>query len=399
MASVLKPLPSPPAPPDLSRRRWLTQVTTPFPTLLGASLLSLVPHLPTQAAPASERKKSGHARSVERKAAPKPRQGDAYATRADAMAFAEDLATRRDLDLAWVRGAIGAARFLPAVPRLMLPPPAGTPKNWRVYRSRFIDAIRIQAGVRFWTTHRAWLEQAEKAYGVPAAIIVGIIGVETIYGQQMGNYRVIDALCTLSFDFPAGHPRAAERRAFFRGELEQFLSLQSRTGNDPLAPLGSYAGAMGMPQFMPSSWVRFAVDFDGDGRIDLRDSPGDVIGSVANYFRAFDWKPGQPTHFAVQLRADADLSTLLAPDILPSFSAAHLMELGVDLDAQGRTHAGPLALIELQNGTEAPSFVAGTENFYAITRYNWSSYYAMAVIELGEAVARALAQEAPGASR
>jgi membrane-bound lytic murein transglycosylase B len=359
----------------------------------------LLQHLPAQAAPAHDRKKPGTARPAERKARMSPRLGDAYATRAEAMVFADDLAARRDLDPAWVRATIGAARFLPAVPRLMLPPPPGTPKNWRAYRSRFIDATRIQAGVRFWTLQRTWLEQAERTYGVPAAIIVGIIGVETIYGQQMGNYRVIDALCTLSFDFPATHPRAAERRAFFRGELEQFLSLQSRTGNDPLAPLGSYAGAMGMPQFMPSSWVRFAVDFDGDGRIDLRDSPGDVIGSVANYFRAFDWKPGQPTHFAVQLRADADLSTLLAPDILPSFSAARLVELGADLDPQGRAHAGPLALIELQNGAEAPSFVAGTENFYAITRYNWSSYYAMAVIELGEAVAQALDQATAGASR
>lgn len=321
-----------------------------------------------------------------------------YATRPEALQFADDLAERRDLDREWVRQAIGQARFLPQVPKLMLPPAKGTAKNWRVYRSRFIDPVRIRAGVRFWQDNAEALARAEREYGVPAEIIVGIIGVETIYGQRMGNFRVMDALATLSFDFPAAHPRAAERQAFFQRELEQFLSLTHRTNVDPFEPRGSYAGAMGLGQFMPSSWVRYAIDFDGDGRVDLFNSPTDAIGSVANYFVANGWKPGMPTHYAVQFDADparVQLADLLAPDILPSFSPASMQAKGAVLDAAGAQHPGPLALVELQNGDAAPSYVAGTENFYAITRYNWSSYYAMAVIELGREVAAARAAARP----
>lgn len=313
-----------------------------------------------------------------------------YAQRDDAMQFADDLAERRGLDREWVRQAVGQARFLGSVPKLMLPPAKGTAKNWRVYRSRFIDPIRIRAGVRFWQEHREALARAEQEYGVPAEIIVGIIGVETIYGQQMGNFRVMDALATLAFDFPTAHPRAKERTEFFRRELEQWLSLSHRTNIDPFEVRGSYAGAMGLGQFMPSSWARFAVDFDGDSRIDLFRSPTDAIGSVANYFKGHGWTTGMPTHYTVQFDpATVKMDELLAPDILPTFSATSMQAKGALLDAAGAQHAGPLALVELENGGDAPTYVAGTENFYAITRYNWSSYYAMAVIELGREVAAA----------
>lgn len=332
----------------------------------------------------------------------KPAPAYHYAQRAQAMQFADDLAERRGLDREWVRQAIGQARLLPQVPRLVLPPPKGTPKNWAAYRARFVEPIRIRAGVRFWQAHAEALARAEREYGVPADLIVGIIGVETLYGQQMGSLRVIDSLATLAFDFPAAHPRAAERQAFFARELEQFLTLMDRTGIDPHAPRGSYAGAMGLGQFMPSSWARYAVDFDGDGRIDLWNSPVDAIGSVAHYFVGHGWKTGMPTHYAVAFDTDparVQLDTLLAPDILPSFSAARMAALGAVLDAEGSQHAGPLALVELQNGAAPPSYVAGTENFYAVTRYNWSSYYALAVIELGRAVAAALPASARAASR
>lgn len=313
-----------------------------------------------------------------------------YASRPEALQFADDLATRRDLDREWVRQAIGQARFLPQVPKLMLPPTKGTAKNWRVYRSRFIEPVRIRAGVRFWQQNGEALTRAEREYGVPAEIIVGIIGVETIYGQHMGNFRVLDALATLAFDFPEAHPRAAERTEFFKRELEQFLSLTHRTNVDPLEPRGSYAGAMGLPQFMPSSWARYAVDFDGDGRIDLFNSTTDAIGSVANYFIAHGWTPGMPTHYGVEFDpARLDLDALLAPDILPTFSVASMAAKGAVVQGAGAVHTGPLALVELQNGDDAPSYVAGTDNFYAITRYNWSSYYAMAVIELGREVSAA----------
>ena len=314
-----------------------------------------------------------------------------YAARADAMEFADDVAARRNLDRAWVRATIGHARLLPNVPRLMLPAPRGTPKNWRVYRSRFIDPVRIGAGVRFWRANADTLARAEAEFGVPAEIIVGIVGVETIYGRNMGNFRVLDALATLAFDFPQGHPRAAERQAFFRGELESFLSTESRTAEDPTVPVGSYAGAMGMPQFMPSSIAKYAIDYDGDGRIDLVNNTADVIGSVASYFKAFGWTPGMPPIYPVgfdesRLRKDV----LLAPDIVPSFSADSFVAGGAVLDGDALKHPGLFALIELQNGAEAPSYVAGTQNFYVITRYNWSSYYAMSVIELGREVRAAM---------
>jgi len=149
---------------------------------------------------------------------------------------------------------------------------------------------------------------------------------------------------------------------------------------------------MGMSQFMPSSWARFAIDFDGDGRIDLFKSPADAIGSVANYFKTFNWQPGLPTHYSVDFDPERlDLPTLLAPDIQPTFSAHHFMAKGALLGESAQQHPGLLALVELKNGGQAPSYVAGTENFYVITRYNWSSQYAMAVIDLGRTIAMAMA--------
>ena len=328
-----------------------------------------------------------HSKKATRAALP----GPAYALREDAMLAADDIAVRRNLDREWVRQAIGQARYLPQVAKFIQPPPVGVPKNWRVYRSRFIDPIRIKAGVKFWQDNRETLARAEAQTGVPAEIIVGIIGVETIYGQQMGSYRVMDALATLAFDFPATHPRAKERSLFFKSELEQFLSLTHRTSVDPQSLQGSFAGAMGMPQFMPSSWVKYAVDFDGDSKIDLFNSPADVIGSVANYFKAFNWQPSMPTHYAVRFNLEKlDKEALLLPDILPTFSVASFLDKGAVLEGAALQHTGPLALVELQNGDAPASYIAGTENFYAITRYNWSSYYALAVIELGQEVAKAV---------
>ena len=303
--------------------------------------------------------------------------------------WAQDAATRLQLDPNWVQQTLAQAQRLPVVEKLVLPPASPVAKDWGAYRARFIEPVRIQAGQRFWRQHQATLARAEREYGVPAAIIVGIIGVETLYGQNTGNFRVVDALGTLAFHFPLAHPRAADRQAFFRSELEQFLLLTSRSGADPLAIRGSYAGALGLPQFMPSSWAKFAVDFDGDGRIDLFGSPADAIGSVANYFKAFQWRTGMPTHYPVTLTpGQTDMDTLMAPDILPTFSVASFVAKGAALEGAALSHPGPMALIELRNGPNAPSYVAGTENFYAITRYNWSSYYAMAVIELAEAVER-----------
>jgi len=307
-----------------------------------------------------------------------------YGRRADVMDFGAALAERQGLDPAWVRAALEQARFQPNVARFIMPPPAGTAKNWAAYRARFVEPIRIRAGVAFWGANEKWLAMAEEVYGVPPEIVVGIVGVESIYGRQMGNFRIIDALATLAFDFPTGR---SDRSAFFKDELESWFVLCKSEGIDPVAWKGSYAGAIGMAQFMPSSFNKYAVDLDGDGHVNLHDSAADVIGSVAHYLAEFGWKRGLPVRFAVQPPTDtADRAALLVPDIVPTFSVEEMQARGAVLPAEAAGVDSALALVELQNGSAAPSYVAGTSNFYAVTRYNWSSYYALAVVELGEAV-------------
>jgi len=313
---------------------------------------------------------------------------NSYAHRDDARLLAQRLAERYQLDAQWASSVLAQAQVNDTVARLIMPAASPTAKNWAAYRSRFVEPIRIRAGAAFWRLNEDTLRRAEQRYGVPVDIIVGVIGVETIYGRQTGNFRILDALATLSLDFPKGR---SDRSAFFQDELGQFLRLCAEQGDDPSSYLGSYAGAIGWPQFMPSSIRRFAVDFDGDGHIDLRNSVADAIGSVAHFLQRHGWVTGQPTHFAVTPPDDeAQRQTLLGPDILPSFTAAEFAQRGAQLDEPGRAHSGPLALVQLFNGEQPPSYVAGTRNFYVITRYNQSSYYALAVIELGQAVADAV---------
>ena len=270
----------------------------------------------------------------------------------------------------------------------MMPAPAGTAKNWNAYRERFVEPRRIAAGAAFWQANESWLAKAEQRWGVPPAIVIGILGVETYYGRLNGGFRVIDALATLAFDFPTGRK---DRSPYFRGELEEFLVLCERERVDPQTPKGSFAGAMGMAQFMPGSINRYAVDFDDDGRIDLTNSAADAIGSIAYYLAANGWQRDLPPYYDTMPPADGvQKARLLAPDIVPTFTAAQMAEAGAALPATAREHEGPLALVELENGGAAPSYVAGTQNFYVVTRYNWSSYYALAVITLGEAVRRSV---------
>ena len=310
----------------------------------------------------------------------------AYGRRDDVITFATEFAQQHGLELDWVQDALADARFIPTVARLLMPAPPGTAKNWAAYRARSVETVRIRAGVAFWNANETWLRLAEERYGVPAEIVVGILGIETIYGRHTGSFRVLDSLATLSFDFPSGR---SDRSAFFRAELESFL-LMCHGGNiDPRAPRGSYAGAMGMGQFMPSSALKFGIDFDEDGVTDLERNPADVIGSVAYYLASFGWQRDVPARAAVVPPAQTlDKALLLVPDIVPTFSAQEFAERGATLAPELTDFEGKLALVELHNGDAAPSYVAGTHNFYAITRYNWSSYYAMAVIELGEAVNR-----------
>ena len=305
----------------------------------------------------------------------------------EVQALAERIAQTHALPAPWVRRQVAHAVRLDSLSALVLPPATPSAKNWLAYRERFVEPRRIAAGLAFWQQHSRALQQAEQKYGVPAELVVGIIGVETYFGRHMGNFRLIDALSTLALNFPTEHPRHAERRAFFQAELGHFLAQAHRAGPAALNAKGSYAGAMGWPQFMPSSVAQWGVDFDGNGRIDLVRSPVDAIGSVANYLKSFGWVSGMPTHYPVTPPSDpTQRETLLLPDILPSFSAERMTELGATLQGPGLQHTGPLALVELHNGGQEPSYVAGTENFYVVTRYNWSSYYALAVIDLAQAI-------------
>jgi len=320
---------------------------------------------------------------------PRAAVAPAYAGHPDIKPFAAEVAQRRGLSQRWLESQLARARRIEAVRKLIMPPAVGVAKNWAAYRERFIEPARIAAGLAFWQDNADWLAQAEARFGVPAEVVVGIVGVETFYGRITGTHRIIDALATLSFDFPSGR---SDRSAFFRGELEEFFVLCAREGLDPQAPKGSYAGAMGWPQFMPSSINRDALDFDGNGHIDLHASRADVVGSVAQYLQRAGWQRGLPARYEVVPPLDeAARATLLAPDIEPSFSAAQMVAAGALLPEAAVAHAGPLALVLLHNGDAPPSYVAGTANFRAITRYNASSYYAMAVLDLGQAVAAARA--------
>ena len=317
-------------------------------------------------------------------AATKPESSTPYRNRPELRAFAAEVAQRQGWEPAWVMAQLAGARRLPRVARLIMPPATPAAKNWQAYRDRFVEPRRIDAGVAFWQANAATLARAEAEFGVPADVVVGIIGVETFYGRITGDFRVLDALATLAFDFPAGR---SDRSAFFRSELEELLVLARREGVRADSLRGSYAGAIGWPQFLPGSINRHAIDYDGDGHVDLQRSLPDVIGSVAHYLQAHGWQRGLATHHAVQPHDDdAARAALLEPDIKPSFSAAQFSERGAQLDEAGRRHEGSLALVQLHNGGAAPSYVAGTQNFWAVTRYNWSAYYAMAVITLGEAV-------------
>ena len=326
-------------------------------------------------------------RSALRAAKPHDVAGRPYGRRDDIVQAAHSIAEKHALESEWVESVLAQARFVTQVAQLIMPGATPAAKNWHAYRARFLETSRIDAGVRWWRDHESWLQRAEERFGVPCEIVVGIVGVETFYGRITGGFRVLDALSTLSFDFPSGR---SDRSPFFRSELGHFLKLAHREGWDPLAVRGSYAGAMGLPQFMPSSIVNYALDFDEDGRIDLASNAADVVGSVARFLAEHGWRRGMPTHYAVEPPADiVERALLLVPDIVPTFTPAQMTERGAVLSDAASRHEGALALVELRNAELAPSYVAGTQNFYALTRYNASSYYALSVAELGRAVAAA----------
>lgn len=264
--------------------------------------------------------------------------------------------------------------------------PAEKTKPWFEYRKIFLDSDRIQQGVAFWQENQKTLAEVSERYGVDPAIIVAIIGVETRYGRHMGTYRVIDALATLGFDYPP-------RSEFFRKQLEEFFLLAREQKQDPLELKGSYAGAMGFGQFIPSSYRHYARDHDGDGFADIWNNKDDAIASVANYFKAHGWQTGQPVFARAQVKGKIDENILNVAG-RPALAVAELRKKGVEpADSVEAAQLASLLSYEQENGNE---YWLGFNNFYVITRYNRSQLYAMAVWQLSEAIREAL--PAPGSA-
>lgn len=306
--------------------------------------------------------------------------GASFLDRDGVRAFIDDVAAREGFNAAELRGLFADIERQEAVLEAIAQPAEALP--WHRYRPIFVTAARVQGGVEFMAEHATQLERAEAEYGVPPAIITAIIGVETFYGRRTGRYPVLDTLATLAFEYP---PRAQ----FFRRELVEFLLLARDERLDPRAVRGSYAGAMGMTQFIASSYRHYAVDFNGDGRRDLWDSPADVIGSVAAYLERHGWAHGRPVAERVRPE-DGEYRELVGQDLRPRVSADELRRVGLSVEPAADER---VAVIEL-DGADGPEVWVGWPNFYALTRYNHSALYALAVHQLAERVRAAAAARA-----
>ena len=293
--------------------------------------------------------------------------------------FAAQAASEYDLDQQEVISLLQNARFKQSIVDAISRPAEAKP--WYDYRPIFITDKRIRGGIEFWRENEQLIAQASEKFGVDPQIIVAIIGVETFYGRITGSYRVLDALATLSFYYP---DTGNDRSDFFSRELMNFLIL----GGEEELPLddvtGSYAGAMGLGQFMPSSYREYAVDLDGDGRRDLWSSLPDVIGSVANYLHRHGWEPDQPVTYPAVMASGANMDLVMKRDFKPKISSAEIAEAGFSssVPVSGETLAA-VARLEEEDGDR---YFITFKNFYVITRYNRSALYAMAVYELSEAI-------------
>ncbi|MGB5396535.1 MAG: lytic murein transglycosylase B [Gammaproteobacteria bacterium] len=302
-----------------------------------------------------------------------PAQAEAnYSQREDVQQFIEQMVSKHQFDkdklTQWFAEATKLDSVLTSISK-----PAEKTLTWKQYRPIFITSKRIEGGVQFMKDNRELLQRAQKEYGVPAHLIAAIIGVETYYGKRSGGTGVFDSLTTLGFDYP---PRAK----FFRSELEQFLLLAREEDISVKEIQGSYAGAMGMPQFISSSYRHYAVDFDGDGKRDLWNNKADVIGSVANYFKMHGWVKNQPVVYAAS--ADKKIKDSGRDKLKPYTTIAQLRELGVVTDAP--VDASTEVTLITFDGAQGEEHWLGLKNFYVITRYNHSALYAMAVHQLSQ---------------
>ncbi|GAA4106790.1 lytic murein transglycosylase B [Zhongshania borealis] len=298
-----------------------------------------------------------------------------YSAHPGAEAFVNKMVEKHNFDRDWVvsmlKGAEPKQSILDAMSR-----PAESVMTWGRYRKIFIQDSRVAQGAEFWQEHRTTLARAEREYGVPASMIVGIIGVETRFGRNKGSYRVVDALATLGFDFP-------RRSTFFLGQLEEYMLMVREQSFEPFELKGSYAGAMGFGQFIPSSYRAYAVDFDGDGVVDIVNNPVDAIGSVANYFKRHGWRAGQPVVSGAVLKENADTS-LFNAGLKPEKTVLQLSKAGIGSD---RALSPELKATAMRlDGDDGDEYWIGLPNFYVITRYNHSAMYAMAAYQLSQLI-------------
>ena len=292
------------------------------------------------------------------------------ALRPEVETFIDEMVQKHQFQRETLRRVFGRVQPRPAVIRAITAP--FTARPWYVFRERYVNAERIAAGVKFWEKHAVTVARASREYGVPGEIIVATIGMETLYGRHTGTFKVLEALTMLAFQYP---PRAE----LFRSELEEYLLLARETGMNAARATGSYAGAMGIPQFLPSSYRRFALDFDGDGKRDLWRTPADAIGSVANYYKSYGWRVGEPIVVLAEV-GETDVEDIIAAGIKPHLKVVELLKQGVTLPAPVAEDAeAALFMVESDGG---PQYWLGLNNFYVITRYNRSVNYALAVYEL-----------------
>jgi membrane-bound lytic murein transglycosylase B len=288
--------------------------------------------------------------------------------------FAEDVAGRHGFELDELRQLLSQAKHRQDIIDAMMNPAERLP--WHRYQPIFLKPDRIAQGVVFWDEHEKLLQRISEEYGVPAEILVAIVGVETYYGRHKGKHRVLDALATLGFNYP---PRAD----FFRRELEQYLLLAREEGLDPLEITGSYAGAMGMPQFIPSSYRAYSADGDGDGRRNLFDNTADILASVANYFRRHHWQKDGLIASPALVQGEA-WKKLEDPDLKPARRFDEFRAAGIETKATPKADTpARLLVLEAADGNE---YWMTFNNFYVITRYNRSPLYAMAVFQLSQAI-------------
>ncbi|GAB2910621.1 lytic murein transglycosylase B [Paraburkholderia jirisanensis] len=323
-----------------------------------------------------------------------------YANNGDVEAFINDMVARYDFDAGALHDLFAHVSYSATAVKLVTPAPTPAAKNWRAYQARFLDQVRINAGVKFWRNNQATLQRAYEQFGVPPEVVVGIIGVETLYGRYMGNFRVLDALTTLSFDYP-DTPNRADRQATFRKNLADYLVWTRDSQLDPTSVLGSYTGAIGIPQFLPSSIVQYAVDYDGDGTIDLRTSQADAIGSVANYLKQNGWETGRPVVWNIASDAGsqgiAQAAATGQPE--PRWTLEQLLRAGLlmnepslNLTAEA---SSPVTVVDLPTPGRPTEYVLGLKNFYVLTRYNRSFFYALTVYQLGQRVKAQMAASNP----